>query len=62
MIDTTTIAVIRKMISKYGGASSSDVNAIIKKYLQDNPVTASSIGAETTSDATTKYNLSLIHI
>ena len=44
------------MISKYGGASSSDVNAIIKKYLQDNPVTASSIGAETTSDATTKYN------
>lgn len=56
MIDTTTIAVIRKMISKYGGASSSDVNAIIKKYLQDNPVTASSIGAETTSDATTKYN------
>ena len=56
MIDATTIAVIRKMISKYGGASSSDVNAIIKKYLQDNPVTASSIGAETTSDATTKYN------
>jgi len=56
MIDTTTIAVIRKMISKYGGASSSDVNAIIKKYLQDNPVTASSIGAETTSDAMTKYN------
>lgn len=32
MIDATTIAVIRKMISKYGGASSSDVNAIIKKY------------------------------
>jgi hypothetical protein len=56
MIDATTIAVIRKMISKYCGASSSDVNAIIKKYLQDNPVTASSIGAETTSDATTKYN------
>ena len=56
MLDATTIAVIRKMISKYGGASSSDVNAIIKKYLQDNPVTASSIGAETTSDATTKYN------
>lgn len=56
MIDATTIAVIRKMISKYCGASSSDVNAIIKKYLQDNPVTALSIGAETTSDATTKYN------
>lgn len=48
MIDATTIALMKKMISKYGGGSgsSADISAAIKQYLKDNPITAESIGAE----------------
>lgn len=58
MIDTTTIAVIRKMISKYGGGSgsSADIIGAIKQYLKDNPITAESIGAETTENAKIKHD------
>lgn len=58
MIDATTIALMKKMISKYGGGSgsSADISAAIKQYLKDNPITAESIGAETTENAKTEYD------
>lgn len=58
MIDATTIALMKKMISKYGGGSgsSADISGAIKQYLKDNPITAESIGAETTENAKTKYD------
>lgn len=58
MIDATTIALMKKMISKYGGGSgsSADISAAIKQYLKDNPITAESIGAETTENANTEYD------
>lgn len=70
MIDSTIVAYMKKVVEKYGGASTSDVNKIITQYLKDNPITASSIGAETTeaankshsdlskliNDLTTKFN------
>ena len=54
MIDATTIALMKKMISKYGGGSgsSTDITAAIK----DNPITAESIGAETTENAKTEHD------
>lgn len=57
MIDATTIALIKKMISKYGGGSgsSADISGAIKQYLKDNPITAESIGAETTENAKTEH-------
>lgn len=58
MIDATTIALMKKMISKYGGGSgsSADISAAIKQYLKDNPITAESIGAETTENAKTEHD------
>lgn len=58
MIDATTIALMKKMISKYGGGSgsSADISAAIKQYLKDNPITAESIGAETTEKAKTEHD------
>ena len=58
MIDATTIALMKKMISKYGGGSgsSADISGAIKQYLKDNPITAESIGAETTENAKTEYD------
>ena len=58
MIDATTIALMKKMISKYGGGSgsSADISAAIKQYLKDNPITAESIGAETTEKAKTELD------
>lgn len=58
MIDATTIALMKKMISKYGGGSgsSADINGAIKQYLKDNPITAESIGAETTENAKTEHD------
>lgn len=58
MIDATTIALIKKMISKYGGGngSSADISGAIKQYLKDNPITAESIGAETTENAKTEHD------
>ena len=58
MIDATTIALMKKMISKYGGGSgsSADISGVIKQYLKDNPITAESIGAETTENAKTEHD------
>lgn len=58
MIDATTIALMKKMISKYGGGSgsSADISGAIKQYLKDNPITAESIGAETTENAKTEHD------
>lgn len=58
MIDATTIALMKKVISKYGGdsGSSADISGAIKQYLKDNPITAESIGAETTENAKTEYD------
>lgn len=58
MIDATTIALMKKMISKYGGGSgsSADISAAIKQYLKDNPITAESIGAETTENAKAEHD------
>lgn len=58
MIDATTIALMKKMISKYGGGSgsSADINGAIKQYLKDNPITAESIGAEATENAKTEHD------
>lgn len=58
MIDATTIALMKKMISKYGGGSgsSADINGAIKQYLKDNPITAGSIGAETTENAKIEHD------
>lgn len=58
MIDATTIALMKKMISKYSGGSgsSADISGAIKQYLKDNPITAESIGAETTENAKTEHD------
>lgn len=59
MIDATTIALMKKMISKYSGGSgsSTDISGVIKQYLKDNPITAESIGAETTENAKTEHDV-----
>lgn len=57
MIDATTIALMKKMISKYSGGSSADISGAIKQYLKDNPITAESIGAETTENAKTEHDV-----
>lgn len=58
MIDATTIALMKKMIAKYGGGSgsSADISGAIKQYLKDNPITAESIGAETTENAKIEHD------
>lgn len=58
MIDATTIALMKKMISKYSGGSgsSADISGAIKQYLKDHPITAESIGAETTENAKTEHD------